>query len=172
VQAVNAPASSLHWNVEPLAVEVNENVAELDETLPEGPEVIVVSGARVLTVTVTAFEAWEVFPAASVAFAVYVCDPSATPDSVLLHAPLASAVVVPTELAPSETVTVLFASAVPAIVTLPVLFVLPFAGLVIAGAAGGTVSTVQVLLAGVGSVFPAASVARTRKVCEPFARPL
>jgi hypothetical protein len=61
---------------------------------------------------------------------------------------------------------------VPAIVTLPVLFVLPFAGLVIAGAAGGTVSTVQVLLAGVGSVFPAASVARTRKVCEPFARPL
>ena len=44
MHAVNAPASSLHWNVEPLAVEVNENVAELDETLPEGPEVIDVSG--------------------------------------------------------------------------------------------------------------------------------
>src|SRR5207247_9446801 len=88
VQAVNEAASSLHWNVEPASVELKANVADVEETVPDGPEVIVVSGGTVATVTVTAFEAWEVFPAASVAFAVYVCDPSATPDSVLLAAPL------------------------------------------------------------------------------------
>ena len=37
---------------------------------------------------------------------------------------------------------------------------------------GATVSTVHVRVAGVASVFPAASVARTRKVCEPWARPV
>jgi len=37
---------------------------------------------------------------------------------------------------------------------------------------GGVVSTVQVWLAGVGSVLPAGSVARTWKVWLPSARPL
>ena len=37
---------------------------------------------------------------------------------------------------------------------------------------GAAVSTVQVKEAGVGSVLPAASVARTSKVCEPSARPV
>ena len=37
---------------------------------------------------------------------------------------------------------------------------------------GGVVSTVQVRLAGLGSVLPAGSVARTVNVCEPSARPL
>ena len=37
---------------------------------------------------------------------------------------------------------------------------------------GAAVSTVQVKLAGVGSVLPAASVARTWKVCEPSERPV
>ena len=37
---------------------------------------------------------------------------------------------------------------------------------------GATVSTVQVKLAGEASVLPAASVARTWKVCEPSARPV
>src|SRR5205807_6819393 len=44
--------------------------------------------------------------------------------------------------------------------------------LVIDGAAGATVSTVQVTDAGVGSVWPSESMARTWKVCEPSARPL
>jgi hypothetical protein len=43
-------------------------------------------------------------------------------------------------------------------------FVLPSAGLVMTGAAGAVTSTVQPRLAGDGSVFPAASVARTWKV--------
>ena len=38
--------------------------------------------------------------------------------------------------------------------------------------AGAVVSIVQVKLAGVASVLPAASVARTSKVCEPWLRPV
>jgi hypothetical protein len=37
---------------------------------------------------------------------------------------------------------------------------------------GGADSTVQVKLAGVASVFPVVSVARTSKVCEPSASPV
>jgi translation elongation factor TU len=37
---------------------------------------------------------------------------------------------------------------------------------------GAIVSTVNVRVAGVASVFPAASVARTANVCEPCARPV
>ena len=37
---------------------------------------------------------------------------------------------------------------------------------------GAAVSIVQVKLAGVASVLPAASVARTSKVCEPWLRPV
>jgi hypothetical protein len=36
---------------------------------------------------------------------------------------------------------------------------------------GGVVSTVTLLMAGVGSVFPAGSVARTLNVWVPWARP-
>jgi hypothetical protein len=48
----------------------------------------------------------------------------------------------------------------------PVMFVF---GAVVSGGGGGT-STVQVRLAGVESRLPAASVARTSNVCDPFAR--
>lgn len=37
---------------------------------------------------------------------------------------------------------------------------------------GAVVSTTKVRLAGLGSVLPAASVERTRKVCSPSERPL
>ena len=39
------------------------------------------------------------------------------------------------------------------------------------GASGGGGAAVQVRVAGDPSVLPAASVARTSNVCEPFARP-
>jgi hypothetical protein len=44
--------------------------------------------------------------------------------------------------------------------------------IVVSGAvvSGGGTSTVQVRVAGVASVLPAASVARTSNVCDPFAR--
>jgi hypothetical protein len=73
-----------HWNVEPLSDEEKPKVAESLVDVPDGPELIVVSGAVV---------------------------------------------------------------------------------------SGGGTSTVQVRLAGEASVLPAASVARTSNVCEPFARP-
>jgi hypothetical protein len=37
---------------------------------------------------------------------------------------------------------------------------------------GAVVSMVQVVLAGFGSTFPAWSIARTSKVCEPSPRPV
>ena len=74
--------------------------------------------------------------------------------------------------APSKTSIVLFGSALPATVTVLLVVVDPFSGLVSSGAAGATVSTVQERLAGLGSVLPAPSVARTWKLCAPWARPL
>ena len=47
-----------------------------------------------------------------------------------------------------------------------------FAGFAVIVVSGAVVSTVQVKLAGVASVFPAASVAFTWKVWLPSARPL
>ena len=44
--------------------------------------------------------------------------------------------------------------------------------IVVSGAVVSGVCTVHVRVAGVASVFPAASVARTLKVCAPSARPL
>ena len=65
--------------------------------------------------------------------------------------------VVPIWVAPSNIKTVEDAAAVPEIVGLLLFVVVPLAGLVMAGAAGGIVSTFQLLLAGVASKFPAAS---------------
>jgi hypothetical protein len=172
VQAVKGPPSRLHSKVDEGSSAVKVNDAEVLEVAPSGPVVIVVFGADVSTVTVTAFDAEELLPAASIATAVYVCAPSATPVGALLHAPPPLAVVVPRDAAPSKTSTVAAASAVPERVTFPVLFALPSAGLVIAGAPGGVTSTVHVRLAGVRSVLPAGSVARTSKVCRPSARAL
>ena len=63
------------------------------------------AGAAVSTRTVRVFDAPEVFPAASVALAVYVCEPSVAL-SVSDQVPPAVAVVVPRWVAPSETVIV------------------------------------------------------------------
>jgi hypothetical protein len=51
VQAANAPPSRLHSNVEGSEAP-NVNVAEVRRVVPEGPEVIVVSGAIVSGTTV------------------------------------------------------------------------------------------------------------------------
>ena len=86
--------------------------------------------------------------------------------------PAAFAVVVPRDVVPSRISTVELASAVPDSVKVCAPRTAPFAGAVIAGAAGACVSTVQVRVAGVPSVLPAGSVARTWKVCEPCERPV
>src|SRR6266511_4731011 len=45
VHAANAPASSLHWKVDPASLDENANVGVLSLVEPDGPEVIVVCGA-------------------------------------------------------------------------------------------------------------------------------
>jgi hypothetical protein len=50
VHATNAAASRLHWNVAVGSGDVNAIDAELDVTVPVGPDVIEVSGAAVSTV--------------------------------------------------------------------------------------------------------------------------
>ena len=100
----------------------------------------------------------------------YVWLPSGTDVSSRDQVPPAVAVAVPRDVVPSKTSTVELASAVPDSVKVCVARTAPFAGAVIAGAPGACVSTVQVREAGVESVFPAASVARTWSVCEPCER--
>ena len=77
--------------------------------------------------------------------------------------------VAPTTASPIRTTMPALASAVPLTVGVSSAVWIPSAGDVITGAAGATVSTFQVWLAGVASVLPARSVARTSKVCGPSA---
>ena len=50
LQPIQAPPSSLHAKAEGDSLEVNAKLAEVDEVVPEGPDVIVVCGAVVSTV--------------------------------------------------------------------------------------------------------------------------
>src|SRR5258708_11142342 len=70
-------------------------------------------GAVVSTVTLKAVEATPVLPAASVAVAVRLWTPSASAAVVKLQAPVEFAAALPKRVAPSNTLIVLLASAVP-----------------------------------------------------------
>ncbi len=62
--------SRLHWKVEFASGEEKVKIADLVLTVPEGPELITVSGSVASTTTVRELEAEEALPAASVALAV------------------------------------------------------------------------------------------------------
>jgi hypothetical protein len=113
-----------------------------------------------------------VLPASSEAVAVYVCVPSATEVKVVCHAPPEPAVTVATRVAPSNSLTTAFDSAVPDTATEELVSVLLSDGLKIVGASGATVSTVHDRVAGDWSAFPAPSVARTAKSCAPCESPV
>jgi hypothetical protein len=114
-------------------------------------------GAPVSTVKVLVLEATLVLPAASVAVAFAVCDPSASVVlGVKLQLPLLLATVVPTTEPSMLTVTVALASAVPVMGTCGSPVTDPFAGVATTGAAGGVVSMVNESLAG-WLTLPAAS---------------
>jgi hypothetical protein len=98
VQGVQSPESRRHSNVAPSSSAVNSNVAVVWFVGFAGFDVIVVFGPVVSTTTVLAADATEVLPAASVAVAVYEWVPSATDATAFVHAPPASAAVVPFEL--------------------------------------------------------------------------
>ena len=157
-----APPSTRHSNVEPVSVAVNENVGVLSVVVAVGPAVIVVSGGVVSTVNDRLAGVGSVLPAASVARTSKVCAPSASTAVVngVLHEPQAPpstrhSNVEPVSVAVNENVGVLS-------VVVPV-------GPAVIVVSGGVVSTVNDRLAGVGSVLPAASVARTSNVCAPSA---
>ena len=142
VQTTNPPPASAHSNPLDGTLELNVNIAVEELEASAGPVAIVVSGAVVSTVTLRVPDGLDTFPATSVARAVYVCTPSATPVKVIAQAPVASAPVVPDEVPPSDTRTLLPGSAVPPRVTVaPV--VVSAGGSVITGAAGAVRSTVQ-----------------------------
>ena len=67
VAAVQDPLSSLLWKVTPVSFEVKLTEAVVEETSPEGAEVIVVLGAVVSTVQLALAGEASVFPAASIA---------------------------------------------------------------------------------------------------------
>ena len=82
-----APASRRHSKVEPVSDDVKAKLAEPVATVPDGPELIVVSGAVVsgggggtATVQVVLAGDASVFAAASVARTSNVCDPFARPE--------------------------------------------------------------------------------------------
>ena len=79
----NSPASSLHSKVEPGSVEENSNDAVVDALVPEGPEVINVSGATASTVHVRVAGEASRLPAASFALTANVCEPFDSPVSTL-----------------------------------------------------------------------------------------
>ena len=79
------------------------------------------------------------------------------------------AVVLPRVVAPSLSVSVEPASAVPVNVTLPMPKSALSAGVLNTGAPGAAVSTMNVWVPGVGSTVPAAFLARTSKLCVPSA---
>jgi hypothetical protein len=163
VQVVNAPVSTEHWNVEGVSLDENANVGVLTPVGPLGPDVIVVSGGVVSTVKALVAGVASVFPAASVARTESVYEPSRRDAGVYgeehvenVTPSRAHANVEPASL--DENVKVGVESAV-APVGPPVIAV-----------SGGVVSpgcTVHEWVAGLGSTFPAVSVARTANVCAP-----
>ena len=140
--------------------EENSNVAEVEVLGSEGPESIVVSGAVVSIVQVWLAGLWSVLPAWSVARTEKVCEPSLRPRvglrrgagleaarvelalEVALGSSEENSNVAELELVGSEGPESIVVS-------------------------GAVVSMVQVLVAGVWSVLPTLSVARTENVCEP-----
>ena len=117
-------------------------------------------GGIVSTVIPTAVDGGDVFPAASVAFAVMLWAPSASDDDVIDQVVRLSRGMDPIEVEPSNITIEVSATFVPFIVGVDVVTVVPLAGLVIAGDSGDAVSSVKVVNA--DPVLPAVSVASTK----------
>ena len=159
--AVPGP-SSWHSNVAPASVAEKVNAGEESPVAPLGPVLIVVSGAVASTVKVRVTGVWSVLPAASVARTEKVCSPSASVASVrgVVHGSNAPASIRHSNVEPGSLAKNVNCGVVWRVVPLGPSSIAVF---------GAAVSTVNDRLAGVGSVSPAASVARTVKVCVPSA---
>ena len=160
VQAVKASSSMRHSKLAP-GSEENSNVGVGSRVNPLGPLSIVGRDTVVSTVKVRVAGLASVLPAASVARTSNVCGPSASAAVVWgeVQVVKASSSMRQSKLAPGseENSNVGVASRVRPL------------GPVSIVVCGALVSTVIVRLAGVASVLPAASVARTSNVCVPSA---
>ncbi len=117
-------------------------------------------GATVSTLKELGLETGLVLPAASVARAVAEWSPCESAVlGVKLQWPELSASAVPATIPSKDTVTVLWASAVPEMRGVEVLTMAPLAGVTTNGATGATVSTVKERELVAGPVLPAASAA-------------
>src|ERR1035437_9435513 len=131
-------------------------------------------GATVSTVTAKADEAAPVLPAVSVSVAVKLWVAFDRVPVVKLQAPLPFTVAVPSLVVPSNTATVLLASAAPVSVSVLTLVIwsptTPLSGEndVMAGALGATVSTVTAKADEATPVLPAASVAVAVRLWAPL----
>jgi hypothetical protein len=152
--------------VESASLDVNSNVGVLSSDVPGGSEVIVVSGAVVSTVKDRLAGGSSTLPAGSLARTSKVCWPSLNNTVVYGERHEANCSVStrhsnvePVSSAANANVGVLF------LVSPEGPEVIVVCGGVVSG--GVTVSTVNERLAGVASVLPAVSIARTPKVCAP-----
>ena len=153
-----------HSNVLPVSEDVKLNETFGDDG-SDGLTVIVVCGAVVSTVHVKDAALPSVLPAGSVARTSNVCEPSASP---VYDCPLVQEA--------NEPVSSLHSNVEPASVAvnekLALVELVGLFGDVVIVVFGAPVSTAQLWVAGVASVVPAGSVARTSNVCEPSARPV
>ncbi len=147
-----------------LAIGTGEPPLSLFSTSP-----VAATGATVSTLKAMAAEAGPTLPAGSVTVAVRLCAPSPSVGVVKLHCPLLPTIAVPSTVAPSSTVTVLPAAAVPLIAGVASLVVLPAAivtgelplllfSAIAPGATGGVVSMLKFRAADGELTLPAASV--------------
>src|ERR1700730_10527857 len=142
----------------------------------ENDAIVGALGTWVSTVTASAADTAPMVPAASVAVAVKLWTPLASTAVAKFHAPVPFAVAVPSSVAPSNTLTVLLASAGPARVRTVALVMpsptVPLSGEndAIVGALGTWVSTVTASAADTALMVPAASAAVALKLCDPLVR--
>ena len=162
LHASNDPVSILHANVLPGSLEENVMSTGPAGVSPLGPATIVVSGATVSTVHSRRAWVWSVLLAASTARTSNVCAPCGRSeltagDEQLANTPVSS-------LHSNDDPVSVDVNAKDA----DVADVGP-CGPPVIDVSGPSVSTVHSRCAGVWSVLPAASVARTSKVCAPCA---
>ena len=162
-QAANGAPSSEHANVAPVSVAVNAKLALPLVVVAGGADEISVSGATVSTVNARVAGVPSPFPAASVAQTENVCGPSASDGAVTGEEQVANSA--PSSAHAKVELLSLEMNANVAVGS-PVAPLGPDV-IVVSGAVVSSGSTVHVCAAGVPSVFPAASVARTRKVWVP-----
>ena len=164
MQSAHRPLSRLHKKPEG-SLALNSNVAEVESVVPDGPAVIVVSGGVLSTVHECSAGLGSGLPDPSIARTRNVWAPLPSPEYAVGEEQAAND-------APSTLHSNVAGSLAMNSKCAHVSRVVPDGWAEVIVVSGGVVSTVQVRSAGVGSVLPVVSVARTRNECGPSPRSL